>query len=185
MGNSAKKAEKVFINMNPFESGERKVVPATLIYIFCENKILMIHRIKKNKDIHEGKWNGIGGKLELEESPQEAALREIEEESGLVVASSQLKSLGVLTFPSFKAEQCQDWICFIFKVELSGKCSDYALRQSEEGHLDWIEKNNVLKLPLWEGDKDFIPLVIEGKAFLGSYWYIDKKLVKQSLQTIG
>jgi 8-oxo-dGTP diphosphatase len=87
--------------MNPFESGERKVVPATLIYVFCENKILMIHRIKKNKDIHEGKWNGIGGKLELEESPQEAALREIEEESGLQINATQLKSLGVLTFPSF------------------------------------------------------------------------------------
>ena len=78
--------------MNPFESGARKVVPATLIYLFCEENILMIHRVKKNKDIHEGKYNGIGGKLEIDEAPTEAAVREIEEDR------HQARRIGAFTY---------------------------------------------------------------------------------------
>lgn len=170
--------------MNPFESGERKVIPATLIYIFCENKILMIHRIKKNRDIHEGKWNGIGGKLELEEAPAEGAVREIKEETGINLSIDQLKPLGVLTFPSFKAEFEQDWICFIFRANLPGKCSDFKLINSDEGHLEWIDQEKVTELPLWDGDYEFIPMVIKGQPFMGSYWYIDKKLVRHTLQSL-
>lgn len=170
--------------MNPFESGFRKVIPATLIYLFCENKVLMIHRIKKNKDIHEGKWNGIGGKLELEESPSEGALREIKEETGISVEESLLKPLGVLTFPSFKIEQEQDWVCFIFRAQLPGKCNDYRLINSEEGHLEWVDQEKISTLPLWDGDYEFIPFVIQNKPFWGTYWYRDKKLIKYKLQTL-
>ena len=171
--------------MNPFEAGLRKVIPATLIYLFCEDKILMIHRIKKNKDIHEGKWNGIGGKLELEESPREAAIREILEESGIEVSAETLAPLGVLTFPSFKVEAEQDWVCFVFRGNLPGKCSDYKLINSEEGHLEWIPQDKVKELPLWDGDYEFIPLVIQNKVFWGTYWYKDKKLLKYTLETLG
>lgn len=170
--------------MNPFESGDRKVIPATLIYLFCENKILMIHRIKKDKDIHKGKWNGIGGKMELEEAPFEGALREIYEETGIGVRAEQLKSLGVLTFPSFKAEVQQDWICFIFRANLEGKISDYKLVNSDEGHLEWIEQDKVTELPLWDGDYAFIPMVIKEQPFIGTYWYQDKKLLRHTLQAI-
>ncbi len=170
--------------MNPFEAGARKIIPATLIYLFCENKILMIHRVKKNKDIHEGKWNGIGGKMELNEAPFEGAIREIEEETGIKVTAEDLKSLGVLTFPSFKAEQEQDWICFIFRANLKGKIADYPLIESDEGHLHWIEQDKVIELPLWDGDYEFIPMVVRQEAFIGTYWYENKKLLKYNLQKI-
>lgn len=167
--------------MNPFESGERKVIPATLIYLFCEDHVLMIHRIKKNRDIHEGKWNGIGGKLELGESPWEGATREILEETGITVESESLKSMGVLTFPNFKAFDQQDWICFLFRCNLPGKCSDYSLIESEEGHLEWIPQDKVLDLKLWEGDRTFIPHILRSEAVLGSYWYENMQLVKFSV----
>ncbi|MEZ4816023.1 MAG: 8-oxo-dGTP diphosphatase [Bdellovibrionota bacterium] len=174
--------------MNPFESGERRVVPATLIYLFCQNKVLMIHRIKKNKDIHEGKWNGIGGKLELEESPEEGAIREIKEESGISLLPSQLKPMGVLTFPSFKVDSKtnfeQDWICFLFRADLEGSLADYKLVNSDEGHLEWVDQEKIITLPLWDGDYEFIPKVIQGKAFIGTYWYKDKKLIKYTLKDI-
>ncbi len=170
--------------MNPFESGERKVIPATLIYMFCEDRVLMIHRIKKNKDIHEGKWNGIGGKLELGESPFEGAIREIKEESGIVVEKNSLKSMGVLSFPNFKAYEEQDWICFLFRCNLPGKCSDYQLAETDEGHLEWIAQNKILSLKLWEGDSTFIPHVLNGEAVIGSYWYENMKLVKYTLDII-
>lgn len=170
--------------MNPFESGERKVIPATLIYLFCEDHVLMIHRIKKNRDIHEGKWNGIGGKLELGESPWEGAAREIAEETGIAVSEENLQALGTLTFPNFKAFEEQDWICFLFRALLTGKRADYALIDPDEGKLEWIPRGKLMDLNLWEGDKSFLPHVLAGEAFLGSYWYEEKKLVKYTLKKI-
>ncbi len=70
---------------------------ATLCYIRQSGRTLMIHRVKKENDIHEGKWNGLGGKLEPGESPEECVIREVLEESGLRATRLHLK--GILTFP--------------------------------------------------------------------------------------
>lgn len=172
------------VSANPFESGSRKVIPATLIYIFCAGRVLMIHRVKKNKDIHKGKWNGVGGKLELNESPSQAAVREILEETGLKVVKNNLKPMGVLTFPSFKVEEHQDWICFVFRIDLSGRIEDYPLAESVEGNLEWIAEDKLLSLPLWEGDPTFLPWVLEKKLFLGTYWYENNKLIRWSLDPL-
>jgi 8-oxo-dGTP pyrophosphatase MutT (NUDIX family) len=59
-----------------------KIIEASLVYLFRDDKCLMLHRIKKENDLHKGKWNGLGGKSEPCESPEECALREIKEESG-------------------------------------------------------------------------------------------------------
>ena len=90
--------------------------------------------------------------------------------------------MGTLTFPSFKATEEQDWICFVFRADLPGKTSDYPLIETTEGHLEWHPQEKVLGLPLWDGDPTFIPMVIERKPFLGTYWYEDKKLVKYKLK---
>src|SRR4051794_1381265 len=98
---------------NPFESGVRKVIPAVLVYLQKGDQILMIHRNSKGPgplDFHEGKWNGLGGKCELDESPLEAAVREVQEESGLELPESEFRSLGVVQFPNFKAHRNEDWI---------------------------------------------------------------------------
>ena len=56
---------------------------ATLCYIKDGSRTLMLHRIKKENDIHEGKWNGLGGKFETGESPEECVIREIKPFAGL------------------------------------------------------------------------------------------------------
>ena len=84
---------------------------ATLCYVRHDNRTLMIHRIKKPNDMHQGKWNGLGGKLEAGETPEECAVREIYEESGLLAHSLLLK--GFLTFPGFANEE--DWYTFVFR----------------------------------------------------------------------
>lgn len=78
---------------------------ATLCYLRRDNQTLMIHRIKKPGDMHMGKWNGLGGKLESGESPEDCARREVEEESGLLVKKMWLK--GFLSFPGFANDE--DW----------------------------------------------------------------------------
>jgi 8-oxo-dGTP diphosphatase len=123
---------------------------ATLCYVMNKNNktTLMIHRIKKENDYHEGKWNGLGGKFEAGESPEECAIREIKEESGLLVKSPRMR--GFITFPNF--DQVDDWYVFIFTAdEYKGELID-----SPEGKLEWIPNDKVTELNLWGGDKIFL-----------------------------
>ena len=64
-----------------------RAVNTTLIYIECGGEYLMLHRTKKENDCNRDKWIGIGGKFEEGESPEECALRETKEETGLALTS--------------------------------------------------------------------------------------------------
>jgi 8-oxo-dGTP diphosphatase len=146
---------------------------ATLCYVRREGKTLMVHRIKKENDMHQGKWNGLGGKLEPGETPEECAAREVLEESGLVVRKLILK--GLITFPGFSNEE--DWYTFLFVIpEYSGELID-----SPEGDLEWIEDERLLELNLWEGDRIFIPWLDQPGFFSGKFTYQGEKLTDHSV----
>jgi 8-oxo-dGTP diphosphatase len=132
---------------------------ATLCYIKDKKsgKTLMLHRVKKENDMHEGKWNGLGGKIEDGESPEQCVIREVKEESGLTIKQPKLK--GFITFPAF--DNIEDWYVFVFTADdFSGVLID-----SDEGILEWIPDEKVTDLPLWEGDKVFLPWLNGGKIF--------------------
>ena len=142
---------------------------ATLCYVRRDGHTLMLHRVKKANDMHQGKWNGLGGKLEPGETPEECAIREIREEAGLQVNALLLK--GVLTFPAF--DDFEDWYCFVFLIQdFNGKLID-----SNEGHLRWIPNDELLSLNLWEGDRIFIPWLDQPGIFSGKFMYANKRLV--------
>ncbi len=142
---------------------------ATLCYLQHDGKTLMLHRIKKSGDIHAGKWNGLGGKMEPGETPEECAIREVREEAGLTVVSPRLR--GFLTFPSFAQEE--DWYVFVFTSrQFSG-----ALIDSTEGDLRWVDDQELLALHLWEGDRIFLPWLESDRFFSGKFIYRDGKLV--------
>lgn len=139
---------------------------ATLCYIRKDNKTLMLHRVKKKNDYHKGKWNGLGGKFELGETPEECAIREIKEESGLIVKKLKLK--GFITFPMF--DEKDDWYVFVFAVDkFEGELID-----SPEGNLSWIPTDELLNINLWDGDKIFIPWLDEEKFFSAKFNYKGK-----------
>jgi 8-oxo-dGTP diphosphatase len=141
----------------------------TLCYLRQGGKTLMVHRIKKPNDMHQGKWNGLGGKLEPGETPEECAIREIYEESGLVMHNLVYK--GLLTFPGFANEE--DWYAFVFTgTEFSGELID-----SPEGRLEWVEDDRLLNLNLWEGDRLFIPWLDRPGVFSGKLTYEEGRLV--------
>ena len=109
---------------NLFETGERKSIPAVLVYARLEDQVLMIHRnasatVTGCEDHHAGRWNGLGGKCEANESALEAARREFLEEAGIDLESDTFNPLGVLQFPNFKAHKNEDWIVFVFSVEIT------------------------------------------------------------------
>jgi 8-oxo-dGTP diphosphatase len=144
---------------------------ATLCYVIDKksDSTLMIYRNKKKNDYHEGKWNGLGGKFEPGESPEECAIREIEEESGLKVKSVIMK--GFITFPLF--DGIEDWYVFLFTADdFSGELID-----SPEGQLEWIKNEELTEINLWDGDKIFIPWLFNDKFFSAKFNYKDGKFV--------
>ncbi len=145
----------------------------TLCYIEKDNKTLMVHRVKKQNDFHEGKYNGLGGKLEIGESPEECVIRELIEETGLIIKNPKLK--GILTFPKF--DNIEDWYVFVFTAnEFTGELID-----SPEGNLKWVDNDKLLDLNLWDGDKIFIPWLKQDKFFSGKFTYDKGKLQEYSV----
>ena len=136
---------------------------ATLAYVRRDDCTLMMHRNKKAADMHEGKWNGLGGKFEAGETPEACLQREVYEESGLHVKQAHLK--GFITFPDF--DGADDWYTFVYLVtDFSG-----TLKASAEGDLHWIPTRDLLKLNVWEGDRIFLPWLDEDKFFSARFAY--------------
>ena len=149
------------------------MILATLCYVKHAGRTLMVHRNKKPGDIHAGKWNGLGGKLEAGETPEECARREILEESGLRVI--KLKMKGFLTFPHFARDE--DWYAFVFVVdEFEGELID-----SPEGQLEWIEDRRLLELELWEGDRFFLEWLDRPGFFSGKFVYEEGRYIEHDV----
>jgi len=134
---------------------------ATLGYIFSPDRrrVLLVHRTARGpSDPHFGKWNGPGGKVERHEDVAAGMIRELREETGLEVASMQLA--GTVSWPGF-GKGGEDWFGFLFRIfDFSGT----PFTSNEDGPLEWIELDRVAELPLWEGDRFFLPLVFDFEA---------------------
>ncbi|MBQ3883420.1 MAG: 8-oxo-dGTP diphosphatase [Succinivibrio sp.] len=129
----------------------------TLCYLEQNGCYLMLHRTKKEKDINKDKWIGIGGHLEEGESPEECLVREMREETGVTPVSPKLR--GIITFVSdrYGTEYMFLYSAEAYQGELSSDCP--------EGDLQWVEKDRISSLPLWEGDKIFLRLMSENHPF--------------------
>ena len=128
----------------------------TLCYIQKDNCYLMLHRIKKSQDINEGKWIGVGGKFEADETPEECLLREVKEETGLTLLQYQYR--GLLTFIN---SQCETEYIFLYTADayegtLASDCG--------EGILEWVPIDQIDQLNLWEGDRIFLRYLKESTA---------------------
>jgi 8-oxo-dGTP diphosphatase len=139
----------------------------TLGYILSPDRTqtLLIHRNARPEDEHLGKYNGLGGKLDPQESITEGMTREIMEEAGIAVTSMHLR--GTISWPGF-GKQGEDWFGFIFLIDgWTGEVYD----KNVEGTLSWEPVTRLLsgELPVWEGDKYFLPLVFDEdpRAFHG------------------
>ena len=133
-----------------------KVQMTTRGYIETRESYLMLHRVKKEQDVNEGKWIGIGGKFEYGESPEECMIREAKEETGLAVTS--MKFRGILTFICDK--QDPEYICLYTIDGFSGQ-----LKECDEGELLWVPKDEIFGLNLWEGDRIFFDLLQKDVPF--------------------
>jgi 8-oxo-dGTP diphosphatase len=155
---------------------------ATLGYVFSPDgaRVLLIHRNKRPGDAHLGKYNGLGGKLDPLEDVVSGMKREIREESGLEVTGLELR--GTISWPGF-GKGGEDWFGFIFRITTwNGTPHD----ENPEGVLEWVPVERVLTLPLWEGDRHFLPLIFDptGRPFHGVMPYRDGRPVSWTYQLL-
>ncbi len=128
----------------------------TLCYIEKDDCYLLMHRIKKEKDINKDKWIGIGGHFEPEESPEECVLREVKEETGLTLTAYRFR--GIVTFVTDTG--LYEYMCLYTSDSFEGEMCD-----CDEGTLEWVSKNKLMELNLWQGDYIFLRLLEERESF--------------------
>ena len=145
----------------------------SLCYIERDDSYLMLHRVKKVNDENHDKWIGIGGKFEEAESPEDCMRREMLEETGLTPQKWQYR--GLVTFVS------DEWGTEYMHLF---KCTEFCgeIKDCDEGVLEWIRKDQLLSLPIWEGDKIFLRLLdAECPFFSLKLCYSGDKLTKAVL----
>ena len=145
----------------------------TLCYIEQDGCYLMLHRIKKENDENKDKWIGIGGKFEDKESPEDCVLREALEETGLTLTAYRYR--GLVTFVS---DRWPTEYMHLFHADgFSGQ-----LKSCDEGDLQWLPKEQLYSLPMWEGDRIFLDLLEQDVPFFSlKLVYEGETLVKAVL----
>ena len=147
---------------------------ATLGYVLSPDRrrVLLVHRNARPGDHHLGKYNGLGGKMERDEDAAACMRRELHEEAGIDVTAMTLR--GTINWPGF-GKQGEDWLGFLFVVTAFEGTPPAS---NAEGTLEWIELERIGDLPLWEGDRHFLPLVFDDdpRPFHGVMPYRDGRM---------
>ena len=155
---------------------------ATLAYLLSPDgrQVLLIHRNRRRDDPHYGKYNGLGGKLDPGEDVVSSVRREIREEAGLECDDIVLR--GTINWPGF-GKHGEDWFGFVFRID---RWHGDPRSENAEGTLEWVDVDRLLDLPLWEGDRYFVPLVFDrtGQQFHGVMPYRNGRPVSWSYSLV-
>ena len=145
------------------------MVETTLCYIESNGKYLMLNKNKRKDDLNKDKWMGLGGHLEVGETPYACVVREIKEESGLTIQDPEFRAKLY-----FINDEYEELIYLYTASKFSGE-----LIECNEGYLEWIKKEDILKLNIWEGDKIFLDLLLK------DYSYFELKLYYKNDKFVG
>lgn len=149
------------------------MILSTICYIEKNNKYLMLHRTKKENDINKEKWIGVGGKFEQNESPEECVEREVFEETGLSLKTYKLRAIVTYISTNWETEYSYIFTSDDFEGNLI---------ECNEGDLEWVNKNEILNLNTWEGDKIFLEkLQKDDNFFTVKFEYEGDKLISYKL----
>jgi len=160
--------EVIFNNLKEIDM-KRIMTHTVLIYIDDGDSYLMLLRNKRKEDLNKNKWIGLGGHIEYGESPSEALIREVKEESGLSLYEYRLRGIIYFNYDNY-TEVMHLYDSDSFGGELS---------ECDEGTLKWVKKSEILDLELWEGDKSFLPLLIDNEPYFEmDLVYENDKLIK-------
>ena len=147
---------------------------STLCYIEKDGKYLMLHRVVKKNDVNKDKWIGVGGHFEADETPEECVVREVKEETGYTLTSYKYR--GLVTFVS--GNGVTEYMSLFTADGFEGEAIP-----CNEGVLEWVDKDKVNELNIWEGDKIFFTLLNQNRPFFSLKLVYDggDKLVQVAL----
>ena len=149
------------------------MINSSICYIEKEEKYLMLHRTKKEKDINKEKWIGVGGKFEDKESPEDCIIREVKEETGLTLNSCKLRCIVTYVSKNWDTE----YMYVFTSDDFSGE-----LIECNERDLEWVDKKKIFELNLWEGDKIFLSKLQKDNTFFTmKFNYDGDKLLEYNL----
>ncbi|MFX1282839.1 MAG: NUDIX domain-containing protein [Promethearchaeota archaeon] len=155
---------------------------ATLAYIVYNNEeVLLLFRNKKEDDFHEGKYIGIGGRLEPGETPLECILRELEEETGYSLLSQEVEFRGYIYFDEIHRDKITEdlpafnWLVFLYYVHVSEKLNF----ENPEGRLQWIPIKEIPYAKMWAGDRIFTPKLLETQEIVEAKFIYDGEEIVQ------
>jgi len=157
--------------LNPSET-----IRAVICYVQRSNEFLLL--LKASGKFGGGFWNAPGGKIQMGETPEEAARREVFEETGLSLG--YLEKMGHLEFYFGEGKSEPDWTAEVFVTrEFKGE-----LQESEEGKLAWFSGSNLPYDRMWQDDQYWLPLLVQGRKFRGSFEFTgdSKELVRYSVE---
>lgn len=146
------------------------MILSTLCYIEKDGQYLMLHRTKKKNDLNKDKWLGIGGKFEEGESPEECIVRETREETGLILKGYKLRCIVTYVSTNWETE---------YMYVFTSKDFEGEMIECNEGDLQWVDKDKVVDLNTWEGDKIFLEKIQNGDGFFTvKFEYDGEKLLR-------
>lgn len=150
------------------------MILSTLCYIEKNGQYLMLHRTKKKNDLNKDKWLGIGGKFEEGESPEECIVREAKEETGLILKDYKLHCIVTYVSTNWETEYMYVFTSRDFEGEMI---------ECNEGDLQWVDKDKVVDLNTWEGDKIFLEKIQNGDGFFTvKFEYDGEKLLRYEVK---
>ena len=135
--------------------GGLNMTKTVMIYLEKNNQYLMLYRNKKEVDINKGKYIGVGGHVEPNETPNEAVVREVKEETGFDLISFKKEGIVYFVLNGY-VEEMHVYTSNEFEGELI---------ECNEGELSWVDKFKVPELNLWEGDIYFLNKILNNEGY--------------------
>lgn len=129
----------------------------SLVYLENQGDVLMLYRNKKENDVNQGKWVGIGGKFEADERPIDCAIREVQEETGKTPKNLQFRGVVTFVYPNYPTTYM-----FLY----TGKLSDREVIENNEGTMRWVLQSEIPSLNLWEGDRIFLKQLVTDDSLI-------------------
>lgn len=153
-------------------------IRAVLCHLKRNEKYLLL--LKADGKFGGGFWNAPGGKIEDGETPENAAIREVREETGFEIR--RLENSGHLEFYFGHGKKRPDWTAEVY----TSSDFDGTLKESDEGKLGWFSKDELPMDKMWEDDRHWLPLLVKGTRFHGIFEFTQdsKRLVSYSIRKL-